>query len=381
MLDRLIADTLQELSGYSELDHDVMRAGFDAQLGMILARARSPRAPTGDELAQLAQIGESRAHQGVPIESMLRAWRLGIQIVIEVVSEIADAEQIDAVVALAFTREVLNFTDAAMLATATAHRRAELELVRRDQDRRDAFLRSLLAGTIPLAEINREAAAFGLNPHRTYHAFRARPTAPKDVQALEQALGLQSAVAHPVGLRTTLDGDIVGLLRERPGGADLPGTVGVGPALGLDRLSTSFALATRAALCGARFALTGAYSIEDLGLRPAISEDDAVGDALVRRYLEPLGPGSNAVEIVATVRTYLHCSMNVERTAEQLFVHGNTVRYRIARFEEQSGASLRDSLTAFEVWWALERAALSLRTLHDFTARPETRTSHRGETS
>ena len=52
--------------------------------------------------------------------------------------------------------------------------------------------------------------------------------------------------------------------------------------------------------------------------------------------------------------------MHVERTAERLFVHQNTVRYRLARFEELTGASLRDPKVAFEVWWALERAAMRL---------------------
>jgi DNA-binding PucR family transcriptional regulator len=50
--------------------------------------------------------------------------------------------------------------------------------------------------------------------------------------------------------------------------------------------------------------------------------------------------------------------MNVDRTAEHIYVHPNTVRYRINRFEEITGAHLRDARTAFEVWWALEHTAL-----------------------
>ena len=34
--------------------------------------------------------------------------------------------------------------------------------------------------------------------------------------------------------------------------------------------------------------------------------------------------------------------MHVERAAEQLFVHPNTLRYRIGRFEELTGANLRN---------------------------------------
>lgn len=41
-------------------------------------------------------------------------------------------------------------------------------------------------------------------------------------------------------------------------------------------------------------------------------------------------------------RVYFAAGMHVERAAERLFVHPNTLRYRIARFEELTDASLRD---------------------------------------
>jgi DNA-binding PucR family transcriptional regulator len=50
--------------------------------------------------------------------------------------------------------------------------------------------------------------------------------------------------------------------------------------------------------------------------------------------------------------------MHVERAAERLFVHPNTLRYRLARYEELTGTNLRDPLAAFEVWWALRRATI-----------------------
>jgi DNA-binding PucR family transcriptional regulator len=36
------------------------------------------------------------------------------------------------------------------------------------------------------------------------------------------------------------------------------------------------------------------------------------------------------------------------------------VRYRIARFEELTGASLADTEVLLEVWWALELSAMNL---------------------
>jgi len=61
-------------------------------------------------------------------------------------------------------------------------------------------------------------------------------------------------------------------------------------------------------------------------------------------------------ELIASVSTYLESDRHVGRAASRLFVHENTLRYRLARFESLTGANLRELEVAFEVWWALERS-------------------------
>jgi DNA-binding PucR family transcriptional regulator len=58
--------------------------------------------------------------------------------------------------------------------------------------------------------------------------------------------------------------------------------------------------------------------------------------------------------------TYLACGVHVNRTAARLFVHQNTVQYRIEGFEEMTGASLADIDVHCEVWWALKPSAMDL---------------------
>jgi DNA-binding PucR family transcriptional regulator len=108
------------------------------------------------------------------------------------------------------------------------------------------------------------------------------------------------------------------------------------------------------------FELTGVQDIESLGLRTAVAADWDVGDALCRRYIEPLEDIGPALDLPNTLRTYIACGMHVERAAERLVVHPNTLRYRISRFEALTSSSLREPGTAFEVWWALERAEVRL---------------------
>ena len=47
--------------------------------------------------------------------------------------------------------------------------------------------------------------------------------------------------------------------------------------------------------------------------------------------------------------------MRVEPAAERLFVHPNTVRYRLRRYEEMTGTDMSITEEAFRVWWALRR--------------------------
>jgi DNA-binding PucR family transcriptional regulator len=44
---------------------------------------------------------------------------------------------------------------------------------------------------------------------------------------------------------------------------------------------------------------------------------------------------------------------NIDAAAQELFVHPNTLRHRLVRFEETTGANLRNIEQLAEIWWAL----------------------------
>ena len=177
---------------------------------------------------------------------------------------------------------------------------------------------------------------------------------PADVTAaaLERALGFQDTVAPRRGLSTMLDGELVGLLSAPPV-APVPAPVGLGPPAPLDQLADSFVLARRAARTAAGLGLEGVHPFDALGVLPAVVDDEQVGAALRARYIEPLA--ASAAELADTLRAWFAAAMNVELAARALHVHPNTVRYRMTRFEELTGTSLREPRTALEVWWALQR--------------------------
>ena len=52
----------------------------------------------------------------------------------------------------------------------------------------------------------------------------------------------------------------------------------------------------------------------------------------------------NGTEYLETVYQYLACQCSVQRAAEKLYVHRNTVAYRIARVKELFGLSFEDNV-------------------------------------
>src|SRR5436190_1574714 len=68
-----------------------------------------------------------------------------------------------------------------------------------------------------------------------------------------------------------------------------------------------------------------------------------------------LALGASGEVILETVERYLANESRLDVTASDLSVHPNTVRYRLTRFEEVGGGSLRSHEISAEVWWVLQR--------------------------
>lgn len=337
---------------------------FDVEVGReverVLRSARTGRAALDDgEIAEVAAIGETRARQGIPVDDLLRAWRIGVEVLVGCARESAQHLGVGEVQVLEFVQAMLAWSDVAMVATASAHRRTELAQAVAVDDDRAKFVRGVLLGAIPAVELRTQAEMLGLEPAGAYVAVRARLGDDVSRRELEQALGFRDSAVKSRGLCALVDGELAGF-RIGPPPADVDGVVGFGPARPLEHLSESYRLAARALLTVEACGMRGAHDLAALGIRAAVATDTDVGELLRQRYLEPLSAGGSADDVIATLRAYLACGMRVEATATRLFVHQNTVRYRLSRFEELTGASLRETEVLIELWWALELAAMQM---------------------
>ncbi|MFI1496290.1 PucR family transcriptional regulator [Streptomyces platensis] len=155
-------------------------------------------------------------------------------------------------------------------------------------------------------------------------------------------------------LVTTVDGDVAGLLVGRPAGLCRSLILGLGAPAPASGVATEFTRATQALRAAAGFGLVGAYTREELGLRATVVALPAVGEQLVRLRLAPLAErGEDGAQLAEAAAAYLRQGLRLDAAARTLYVHPNTLRNRLRRFEEITGTNLRDPADLAEVWWAL----------------------------
>jgi hypothetical protein len=83
----------------------------------------------------------------------------------------------------------------------------------------------------------------------------------------------------------------------------------------------------------------------------ALDGDESARASLIEEVYEPLLRGGSA--LLDTVMTYLEQGNSLEATARLLFVHPNTVRYRLRRVTELTGIVPGDGRGGYSLWTAV----------------------------
>jgi len=127
--------------------------------------------------------------------------------------------------------------------------------------------------------------------------------------------------------------------------------------------------ATRAALAGLRAAAAwpGApRPVAASALLPerALDGDPDAIDALAAIYSELSAEGAGLLD---TVASFLENTLSIEATARELFVHPNTVRYRLRRVTDKTGLAISDPRDAYVVHIALTVGRLHFSEAQDPT--------------
>ena len=158
-------------------------------------------------------------------------------------------------------------------------------------------------------------------------------------------IGLLNQVESPAGkiMQTAIS------LSELFGSGDLM----LGPTVAAVSDSARSAKAALAALsvAASREQLARPTLADDLLPERVLAGDQLAKQTLISNYYLPLVSGS--ADLLQTLRAYLENGGSLEATAKSLFVHANTVRYRLRRIHELIGEDVTDPRVAFVVQTAI----------------------------
>jgi hypothetical protein len=155
LTDRLVTAVFTDhpaWTDYRNVPREDLRDGCRRYLTRVLqlladGQAGSPGSDTGSDTGEdpvAGPIGRQRAEQGVPLEVMLRTFRLGGRVVWEALLERTDGVA-PADLGAAATA-MWTVVDDLSSALSTSYRRAEAEQLRRDDQRRHALLEEIVTG-------------------------------------------------------------------------------------------------------------------------------------------------------------------------------------------------------------------------------------------
>jgi len=293
------------------------------------------RSPTARELEVFEASGRQRLAMGMPLESVLHAYRIaGREAWTAMCAAVPPGET--GVLADLGSRW-MDIVDRTSSVLAQAYLAASHERLRHVDARRRELVEALLSATEPS-----EVAAVSLR----FSTVLAHSYVPVVVAGAGAAAGIDTLLADaPAGTLGGHRGDRVLLLvpqrveglRRRPEVLTCWGRpAACGPAL-LEEVQHVERLLLTALAEGHEH---GSFGPDDLLVEQLLLGNERVAAALRRQVLDVLATRDPAGVVLETLRTYLDTG-SVPETARRETVHPNTVTYRLGRVRELTGLDPR----------------------------------------
>jgi hypothetical protein len=335
---------------------EVIRNAVQLALGgfLTLASRQGLEAPRAPAMEGAYQLGRGEARSGRTAEALLAAYRVGARTSWHDMADTAVRAGIDAGQLASFAELVFAYIDELSAASVAGHT-DELESSGRVRQRNlERLARALLNGA-PADAINAAAeradweppgalTAVVLPESQVSHALTALD--PRTLQPTDEVPGLPEGHASLLVPSTGAATARRTLLRS------LRGTDAVvGPAAPWLEVAGSHRRALRCSALG----LGGLVDSDDHLAALVLAADAEARADLRARVLAPLADlrPSTAEKLTDTLRSWLLHHGRREAVAEELFVHAQTVRYRVQQLREVYGDRLEDPAFVLDATLAL----------------------------
>ena len=357
MTDRMLDVLLRTEPAYRELvthREEDLRASTRTNLERGVRTLIGLAAPNGrGPLFDARELGRRRAAQGIPLESVLRAYRLGGQVTWEALLEVSRTGSRDTdTLLLEVAGSVWRTNDAECAAVAEGYREEQRRLSEVDERARQHVLEGLLDGRGGDPAFLRSAAdVLDLPLDGPLLAVVALPggdgvpglDAPGAAllrRGLRSVWGVRSGMQVGVVAVGALGApDVMGWLRHAAAGP-----VGVSAVVdGAGLLAEAYRLAESAA----RTLPSGRGRVATIDERlpeALLTNSPEISSRLVGQYLGGLLelPQDERKVLLDTLAAFLASDGSPTRAADELYCHRNTVMHRLRRIESVTGRKLAD---------------------------------------
>jgi hypothetical protein len=347
--EEIVAAVAREVDAYSRPMEGAfgrtVRIGTERALSRLLDLIADSRGDEGRARRIYVELGRGEFAQGRSLDALLAAYRVGARIAWRRFVEAATEARLEPDVVYRLGEAMFAYIDGLSAESVEGYAQAQTEAAGERQRRRRRLVGMLVEGPTAEPDAVREAAraAGWMLPDRL-----------AAVVASGEASGALATRLGPDAIGADLGGQAVVLI----GDPDAPGRAAVieralaereaaiGPSVGWAATGESVARARLALRLVLEGTIVSPYPIRAEPHLPAlmIHADPGLGRSLAERWLEPLvatGPRARA-KLEATLRAWLDHQGRVERVAEELDVHPQTVRYRLVQLREALGDSLDD---------------------------------------
>jgi hypothetical protein len=356
----LLAETQPDYAGFLAGDFDEILGaseGFVARLVDLAQRDPSTIAPqlaSGIEQALFEEIGRIHYQQQRDISPLLAAYRTGAAVAWRHVSDTALRLGVPTETFAGLAAVVFAAVDQLSSASLRGYVEAQTLAEHARERQRDELAELLLSDRCDMAAVRAAAARAGWSLPRQAAVILINPDnevgrallGRMDDSCLRLRRGQMLVAIVP-------DPDGPGRRKRLTTALRGAGAV-VGATVPVDRLPASACLAEHAVRLKHVLPDDPLFVDEHLDAL-VVHRDDRLLAALRRQYLAPLAalPESTRARLVETLKSWLMNMGNRKAVADELHVHPQTVRYRLAQLRELFGAALDDPGTRAALLLAL----------------------------
>lgn len=359
---RAVRDVMDELSEYRTVPRDDLVASvaavFDAAM-LCLGSSDPVDAVLSDSDNGVYGVAPRRKLQGVSLASVLRAHRLALSATQQRFVQMAEKSGLPFDKQLQALGVMWEVGEWFMVRAAQDYEPAQLTNAEQRQIDKKDFLTRLYQGALAAEEVHRRACHLGLPESQEYRVVLGR-----GISSTSWSSGVEAVFSTTLApaLAAEVEGSLVGIVPALDGvdsastkvceRQDLEsGAFAFGGAVSLEGLGSSLAEAC-VVLASLEPDMKGCFDAHSRGWRLAVAQVPWLGGLLEGALLEPLRNQRAAGEgLLVYVWAFLEHRRSYREAAQALYIHENTLRNKVAKFEQNTGLSVNDIDTCIELMW------------------------------